>query len=283
MSYKIVTDSTADMDWTLWDAEVIKMDVSLDGEPYSYGPGGSLDVAEFYRRQKEGARVSTSQISPDAFMRFFKPLLDSGEDILYLCFSSGLSGTYQSACIAFGELREKYPDRTLICIDSLAASIREGFLVYEACRRKKEGMDISQLENWVKDSNSKIDCQFTVDDLETLRQGGRISRTTALVGGALQIKPMLGIDESGCLAMTGKVRGRRKSMDALIEYYETNRADRSGETAIIGHGDAEADAAALAERVREIDPAAETVVCPIGPVIGVHTGPGMLAICFYKK
>lgn len=281
MNYRLITDATADMDMPPCGADVLCMGVTIDGEPFSYGPGGNITADEFYDKLRSGAKASTSQIPPREFVDRFKPILAGGEDILYLCFSSALSGTYQSACIAAEELRESFPDRKIEVVDTLSASIREGFLVREACRRYSEGMELDHLVKWISENNRKIDCQFTVDDLESLRAGGRISRTAAVLGGALQIKPMLGINKEGALELTGKVRGRKKSIETLFMYY-ADRHDDNSRDIMIGHASAPNDAKTLCDMIRSKFPKAEPVICDIGPIIGVHTGVGMLSVCFYK-
>lgn len=209
MPYQIITDATADMDWSLWDVCVIPMEVRLGQLTYLYGPNGTISIDDFYKEQQAGAETSTSQISPFEFNRVFERYLSQGKDILYLGFSSGMSGTFQNASLTASELMERYPHRQIVCVDTLAASVMEGYLVYEAARKKAEETPLEELAAWVKALRKQTCCRFIVDDLNTLKRGGRISSATALVGTSLQIKPILDINEAGCLQMIDKKRGRK--------------------------------------------------------------------------
>lgn len=280
MSYQIITDATADMDWNLWDVCVIPMEVRLNQLAYLYGPGGTIDVHEFYKEQQAGAETSTSQIPPSEFNRIFERHLLQGKDILYLGFSSGMSGTFQNACFTAEELMEQYPERRIICVDTLAASVMEGYLVYEAAQKKKEGIPFEELAAWVKELRKQTCCWFIVDDLNTLKRGGRISSTNAIVGTALQIKPILELNENGCLQMIDKKRGRRKSINALLNCYHTRRRNEDEDVVVIGHGDCMKDAETLKEAIEEQYPYTKVIITPVGPIIGAHTGAGILSIAF---
>ncbi|MEY8356913.1 DegV family protein [Lachnospiraceae bacterium 54-53] len=280
MSYQIITDATADMDWNLWDVEVIPMEVRLNELTYFYGPNGTIGIHDFYKAQQAGAETSTSQISPCEFNRVFGKYLSQEKDILYLGFSSGMSGTFQNACLTAGELREQYPERQIVCVDTLAASVMEGYLVYEASRKKAEGIPLRDLATWVKAQRKKTCCWFVVDDLNTLKRGGRISPTTAFVGTALQIKPILEINGNGCLQVISKIRGRKKSINALLNYYHTRRKECTDGVVVIGHGNCLKDAQIFREAIQEQYPNTEVILTHVGPVIGAHTGSGMLAIAF---
>ena len=209
VSYQIITDATADMDWSLWDVCVIPMEVRLNNLTYVYGPNGTIGIPDFYKAQQAGAETGTSQISPYEFNRVFEKYLSQGMDILYLGFSSGMSGTFQNSCLTVDELMKQYPERRIICVDTLAASVMEGYLVYEAARKKAEGIALEDLADWVKALRKQAYCRFVVDDLNTLKRGGRISSANAFVGTTLQIKPILKINEKGCLQMIDKKCGRK--------------------------------------------------------------------------
>lgn len=281
MSYQIITDATADMEWTQWDVTVIPMEVLVDLHPYRYGPGGDLSVKRFYDALRAGAKASTSQITPYTFSCVFEGYLKKGIDILYFSFSSGMSGTFQSACTSAAELQKRYPARKLLCIDTKSASIREGFLVYEAARKKADGMDLETLSAWATQQRGHIRCLFTLDDFDTLKRGGRISSATALTGTALQVKPLLSFDEEGCLKLVGKVRGRRRAVNSLLDYFIQNRRPERGELVLIGHGDCQPEAERLSRELQTRFPEAQVLITPIGPVIGAHTGPNMLSIAFW--
>jgi DegV family protein with EDD domain len=284
MSYQIITDATADMDWNLWDVCVIPMEVRLNQLAYSYGPDGAMvSIHDFYKEQQAGAETSTSQISPFEFNRVFERYLSQGEDILYLGFSSGMSGTFQNACLTADELMEQYPKRRIVCVDTLAASVMEGYLVYEAARKKAEGVSLEDLAAWVKALRKQTCCRFVVNDLNTLKRGGRISSATALVGAALQIKPILEINENGCLQMIDKKRGRKKAISSLLNYYHTNRKKSADEIVVIGHGECLKDAEMLRNAIQGQYPQTKVLITYVGPIIGAHTGPGMLSVAFSRS
>ncbi len=280
MSYQIITDATADMDWSLWDVCVIPMEVRLNNLTYIYGPNGTIGIPDFYKAQQSGAETSTSQISPYEFNRVFEKYLSQGTDILYLGFSSSMSGTFQNSCLTVDELMKQYPERRIICIDTLAASVMEGYLVYEAARKKAEGIALEDLADWVKALRKQACCRFVVDDLNTLKRGGRISSANAFIGTTLQIRPILDINENGCLQMIGKEHGRKKSINGLLNYYHTKSKKSTDGVVVIGHGNCLKDAETLREAIQEQYPNTEVIITHIGPVIGAHTGAGMLSIAF---
>lgn len=280
MSYQIITDATADMDWNLWDVCVIPMEVRLNQIAYLYGPDGTIDLHDFYKAQQAGAEISTSQIPPSEFNKIFAKYLSQGKDILYLGFSSGMSGTFHNACLTAGELMKQYSERRIVCVDTLAASVLEGYLVYEAARKKEEGISLEDIEAWVKALRKRACFRFIVDDLNTLKRGGRISSTNAFVGTTLQIKPILYIDENGCLQMIDKKRGRKKSINDLLNYYHINHEKSVEGVVVIGHANCLKDAEMLREAIKEQYPNTKVIITHIGPVIGSHTGAGMLSIAF---
>jgi DegV family protein with EDD domain len=281
MSYQIITDATADMDWKLWDVYVIPMEVRLNQIPYLYGPDGTISIHDFYESQKTGAETSTSQIPPAVFNNVFEKILLQGKDILYLGFSSSMSGTFQSACLSAKELREKYTERRIICVDTLAASVMEGFLVYEAYRKKADGMTLENLATWVTEQRKQTCCWFIVDDLNTLKRGGRISTANAIVGTALQIKPILEINENGNLQIIDKKRGRKQSINALTNYFRSKGTKSADDIVIIGHCNCLEDAETLRNAIQDLSPETKVIITPVGPIIGAHTGVGMLTIAFY--
>ena len=204
-----------------------------------------------------------------------------GMDVLYLGFSSGMSGCMQSAGITAEELKEKYPERKIICIDTLCASVGEGFLVLEAAARQAEGMEIEELALWVRENRLKVCHWFTVDTFDHLKHGGRVGAASAAVGTMLGIKPMLHVDGEGKLAVMEKPRGQRKAMDAQIKRMDAGWKPGLGQRVIIGHGDDLDKAKLLQEEVAKKFPDAQIQLAYIGPVIGAHTGPGMLALIYW--
>lgn len=285
MAYRIFTDATSDLTLEqlrgLPKVEVIPMQVEINGEQYTYGPYGNLPVPVFYELQRQGHFASTSQINPQTYHYYFNRALMQGMDVLYLGFSSGMSGCMQSAGITAEELKEKYPERKIICIDTLCASVGEGFLVLEAAARQAEGMEIEELALWVRENRLKVCHWFTVDTFEHLKHGGRVGAASAAVGTMLGIKPMLHVDGEGKLAVMEKPRGQRKAMDAQIKRMDAGWKPGLGQRVIIGHGDDLDKAKLLQEEVAKKFPDAQIQLAYIGPVIGAHTGPGMLALIYW--
>ena len=284
-AYQIFTDATADLAGSLLTdippVEIIPMQVEIGGKEYTYGPAGDLSVAGFYRLQREGKFAATSQINPSVYFQYFEPCLSEGRDILYLSFSSGMSGTIQSAKLCVEELREAYPERTILCIDTLCASVGEGFLVREAAKKQAEGFSIRETADWVEAHRLEVCHWFTVDTFAHLRHGGRVSSAAAMVGTALQIKPLLHVNERGCLQVAEKPRGRKNAIAAQLAKMEQGWAPSFGNLVVIGHGDAPDAAGQLQEAVSLRFPKAEIHTTDIGPVIGAHTGPGMLALVYW--
>lgn len=284
MSYQLFTDATADLTEEMLrglpEVTVIPMEVEVDGKGYTYGPGGNITPAEFYAMQRQGKFASTSQINPRVYYDAFEPMLKQGKDILYFCFSSGLSGTYQSAQIAIRDLKEKYPDRVVEIVDTRCASVGEGFLVREALIRQQAGMSLIELALWADDFRHYVCHWFTVDVFDHLKHGGRVSSTTAVFGAMLQIKPFLHVDDKGKLELAGKPRGRRKAMDLQIEQMEKGWLLQLTQQVVIGHCGCPEVAEQLKGELLQRFPSAEIYISEIGPVIGAHTGPGTLALIY---
>jgi DegV family protein with EDD domain len=220
--YSIITESTSDLSQDMVDElgiRVIPMAFSFGSESYlNYPDFRELDIHKFYERIKNGERSTTALVNANTFKEYFEPILQSGNDILYIGFSSGLSGTFASSLIAAEESRQKYPDAKIVCIDTLAASMGEGLLVYYAAKLKQEGKSIDEVSQWVLDKRLNLCQWFTVDDLNHLKRGGRVSTMAATLGSALNVKPILHTDNEGHLIPVHKVRGRRKSIIALFEH-----------------------------------------------------------------
>ena len=285
MGYKIITDSTIDMDHKMIEElglTVVPLRFTIDGKTYKDKADLSdMPTETFYAKLREGKMSTTSQINADEFTRVFEPVLQGGEDVLYIAFSSGLSGTCQSAFIARDELKEKYPERKIYVFDSLCASLGEGLLVYHAAMLKRAGTDIDSLYKWLGENVLKLCHWFTVDDLNHLKRGGRVSPAVAIIGTALGIKPVMHVDDEGHLIPVSKVRGRRKSLDALVEHMAETCDKPESQTIFIGHGDSKEDAEYVAKLVRQKFKVKNIILNYIGPVIGSHSGPGTLALFFF--
>lgn len=286
MSYRLVSDATLDLPLELveqFGIAVVPMAFQLDGKEILHYPDErNLSNEDFYQALKEGKTSSTSQINPVTYVEFFTPILEKGEDILYICFTSGLSGTYQSALLAKDMLAEDYPDRTIEVVDSLCASAGQGFFVYLIALQKEKGASIEELTNWAMANRNRVAHWFTVDDLFHLQRGGRLSFAEAMLGSALKIKPIISVDKEGKLYVENKVRGNKKSIEYMINKIN-EELDEEETTVFIGHGDAQERALALKEQLLARTKASNIQITKIGPIIGSHTGPGMLAVLYLQR
>ena len=279
--YLIITDSSCDLSSDFvkdLGVKVIGLEFIIDGEESKQND--AIDEKQFYEILRSGKMVTTSAIAMDRFMTEVEPALKEGKDVLYLGFSSGLSSTYSAAHIGAMELSEKYPDRKIYTVDTLAASMGQGLLVWYAVNMKKEGKSIEEVRDFVEDNKLKLVHWFTVNDLFFLKRGGRISAATALVGTMLNIKPVLHVDDAGKLISVSKARGRKNAVDALFEKAKETAIDAAGQTMFISHGDCIEDAEYLAEKLKSELSVKEVVISYVGPVIGAHSGPGTLALFF---
>ena len=285
MSYQIYSDATADACPSMLEglpaAEIIPMEVMVGDQSYTYGPGGDLTVERFYAEQRAGKFATTSQINPLVYRKAFEKALKNGQDVLYLCFSSGLSGTIERARLCMRELAEEYPERKLVCVDSLCASVGEGFLLCEALKKQAEGMGFEEMVAWLEENRLHVCHWFTVDTFDHLRHGGRVSGAVAMLGTALQIKPLLHVDETGHLQVMGKPRGRRKAIETQLSLMRQGWTSERGRMVAVGHGDCPADAEMLKQAILQNFPDADVHIAPIGPIIGAHTGPDMLAVIYW--
>lgn len=283
--YQIFCDVTADqcpeMMEGLPPVTVIPMDVESGGKNYTYGPGGNLTAGEFYALQRQGNYASTTQIPPGAFLPWFEPVLKEGRDLIYFPLTAGLSGTFASAAMCMEDLRKEYPERVILCVDTCCASVGQGLMVRELAKKQAEGLTLQELAAWAEENSQKICHWFTVDVFDHLKHGGRVSAAVAVVGTALQIKPMLRVDQEGKLQVVDKPRGRRRAMAALLGKLEGTWDPQMGKTVVIGHGDDLGAAEELKGLVLKRYPEAEVYIAPIGPIIGAHTGPGMLALVYW--
>lgn len=284
MPYQIITDSSCDLPQELADAYgliVLPLSVTVDGVTYkNYLDGREIGFHTLYEKYRSGSKTSTCAVNPDAFIDVLEPCLKEGKDVFYIGFSSGLSATYQSGCIAAAELREKYPERKIMTIDSLCASLGQGLFVHYAVQKQREGATMEELAAYLEELRPHLCHWFTVDDLMYLKRGGRISASTALLGTALQIKPVMHTDNDGKLANVSKARGRKASIRALVDRMEQTAIDPSSQTVFICHGDCIEDAEYAAGLIRERFGIQDIVINYTGPVIGAHSGPGTLAIFF---
>ena len=286
-TYRIVTDSTTDLTPELiqeLDVQVIPLCYIMEGKTYHNIPGGGeMTDREFYAKLRAGSMSTTTQVNSEEFLRVFTPLLEAGQDVLYIGFSSGLSGTYQSAALAREELKQRFPGRRLEVFDSRCASMGEGLLVYHAAKLQQAGKSLDEVLSWLKENVLNLCHWFTVDDLNHLKRGGRVSTATALVGTMLGIKPVLHVDDEGHLIPVSKVRGRKQSLDALVRRMEDTVLDPANQMVFISHGDCLEDAQYVERQIREKLGVQQVKLGFIGPVIGAHSGPGTVALFFLGK
>lgn len=283
-NYKIITDSTCDLPGPLareLGIHIIPMTFVVDGESHLHDPlNHEFSPSSFYEILAQGKSSTTSMINMAVFREHFTQYLNQGLDLLYLSFSSQLSGSCNAARLAMEELKEEYPDRKLILVDTRAASIGQGLLVKTAAEKQREGFSLEDLTDWVTTHRDKVCHWFTVEDLQHLKRGGRIGAVTANVGTALNIKPVLRVDHAGALITHSRVMGRKKSLLELIERMKKDAENPKGQKIIIGHGNALKDAEFVASKVREEIGVEDILITPIGPVIGSHTGPGIIGLVF---
>ncbi len=285
MPYQIVTDSSCNLSEALIDEfglEILPLTFMVDGEQrQSYLKGQVTDLKQFYTMMREGKVITTSLPNLADSEELFTQILESGNDVLYLGFSSGLSGTYEGMATLATGLRERFPERTFECIDTFAASLGEGLLIYHACKLKQEGKSLQEVAEWVRSNRLKLAHWFTVDDLMFLYRGGRVSRTAAFAGQLLKIKPVLHVDDEGHLIPMEKARGRKKSIQALVDHMEkTANPPVTGQVIGISHGDCPEDVEYLQKLITERFGETKYLVNYVDPVIGAHSGPGTLAL-FY--
>jgi DegV family protein with EDD domain len=283
--FTIVTDSSCDLPASCAEKlglTVLPLSFTIGGKEYrNYLDGHEFSIHQLYTELRAGHMAKTAAVNADAFTGAIEPLLKKGKDVLTAAFSSGLSGTCSAARVACRELAEKYPERKVFCVDTLAASLGQGMLVYYAALRQKAGKGIAEVRDWLEDNKLKMCHWFTVDDLGFLRRGGRISAATALFGGMLNIKPVMHMDDSGHLAAVGKVRGRRAALNALLDKMAQTAIEPENQTVFVSHGDAPEDAEYIALEVKRRFGVKNIIINSVGPVIGAHSGPGTIALFFF--
>ncbi len=279
--YTLFCDTTCDLPddrLAQMDCKLLPLTFEIDGKSYT---NTDISMKDFYERMRADAVTKTSQISVGTYLEGFEPELAAGNDIFYIAFSSGLSGSYNTSLIARETLLEKYPDRRITIVDSLAASSGEGLMLLYAEQKKREGFTMDELEKWLLDNRESFCHVFTVDDLKYLFRGGRVSRAAAIAGTMLGIKPVLNVDSEGHLIPQAKVRGRKQSIKKLGEMIRERVGDYENKFVTMSHGDCPEDAQAAADMMREIfGPDTEVITAYTGPVIGAHSGPGTLALFF---
>nr|WP_319489395.1 DegV family protein [uncultured Caproiciproducens sp.] len=282
--FAIVTDSSCDLTAEMakeLELTVLPLSFNLmEKEYHNYLDGRELSFKEFYHHIRNGENCTTSAVNVEAFVSAIEPILQSGKDVLCIAFSSGLSNTCNAAKLACEELAPKYPDRKVYAVDTLCASLGEGLMVYHAVQEKRKGKNIDEVRSWLEENKLHLCHWFTVEDLNHLKRGGRISAATALIGTMLSIKPVLHVDDEGHLVNVGKARGRRPSLVALVDHMEETAIDPASQVVFISHGDSQEDADFVAHQVKTRLGVKTVVTNYVGPVIGAHSGPGTIALFF---
>ena len=287
MSYKIITDTSANLTEEMieqYNIDIIPLVFRIGEEEfYSYVKGEKTDIEQFYDRMRQGEIITTSLISMEKCQDVFESNLKEGKDILYISFSSALSGTYNAALMVAKNLEKEYPERKIYVVDSLAASMGQGLLVYYCAEQKRSGKSIEEVKDWLIENRLQLCHWFTVDDLFHLKRGGRISGTTALVGTVLGVKPVLHVDNEGRLVPVSKVRTRKKSLIALVDEMEKTCINPTEQIVFISHGDSIDDALYVEKLVSDRLNVKDIKINYVDPVIGAHSGPGTIALFFIGK
>ncbi len=283
-NFAIVTDSSCDLSAKMADElelTVLPLSFNLsDKEYHNYLDGREMSFQDFYSHIRNGETCTTSAVNMEDFATRIEPILQSGTDVLCIAFSSGLSNTYNAAKLACEELAPKYPERKVYAVDTLCASLGEGLLVYLAVQQKRKGKSIDEVRAYLEENKLHLCHWFTVEDLNHLKRGGRVSAATALIGTMLNIKPVMHVDDEGPLINVGKARGRRASLTALVDHMEETAIDPASQVVFISHGDSQKDADFVAEQVKKRLGVKTVVTNFVGPVIGTHSGPGTMALFF---
>ena len=285
--YIIMTDSCCDLTDEMareLELEVLPLTMRMDGQEYpNYLDGRAITNEEFYRRLRAGKMSSTSAVNPEQYAEAMRAVLAQGKDIVCICFSSALSTTYQSAVIAAQDVGPEFPDGHIYVVDSLSASRGQGLLIYLAAQKKKEGLSAEELAQWVEDNKLSICHWFTVDDLNFLKRGGRLSAGAALFGTMLSIKPVMHTSNEGKLVPMDKVRGRKASLKALIDKVGELGVDLDQQIMFICHADCLKESEEVAAELKRRYGVREVYIHYIGPVIGSHTGPGTMGLFFVGR
>lgn len=283
-NYVLFTDSSCDLPAALAEEmqlHVLPLSVHLDGDNYkNYLDEREISYRDFYARIPSAKEIKTNAVNQQDFIDAMEPVLRAGADVLYVGFSSGLSGTYSAGALAARELQEKYPDRKIYAVDSLCASLGQGMLLHLAWKRQQAGATIDELRAYLEETKLHLCHWFTVNDLFHLKRGGRVSAATALIGSMLSIKPVMHMDDEGHLAVVSKARGRKASLKQLVEEMKKSAIEPETQEIFICHGDALAEAEALGETIRRELHVKNVIINYVGPVIGAHTGPGVISIFF---
>jgi len=282
--FTIIADSSCDLPPEYLkehSIEIMPIPLTLNDAEYNTGNGPQISDKEFYDELRNNSTAKTSLINPDTFFKSFTEYAKQGKDALYIVLSSGLSATYQSATLAYEQVKESHPECNIYPIDSIGATAVNGLLVMLAVKKRAEGLSAEETAAWLEEKKNSILGLFTVDDLMYLHRGGRLGKLSAISGSLLSIKPVLNIQPDGKLALKNKVRGRVAALKMMVSQLKRSIAPNAKlDTVIIPHTDCEGDAQKLAEMVKEAVDVKEVIITLMSPVIGAHVGPGAVAVVF---
>lgn len=284
MKYIISTDSTADLP----ESYIKEHGIAVQFLSYAfgdtvYGLNNQLDPHVFYERMRSGEMPTTNACIPDEVQQSFEAYLKEGYDILHISFSSGLSASHNNARIAANELAEQYPDRKIVLVDSLCASLGQGLFVHYAVTMKEQGKSLDEVAAWLEENKLHLCHQFTVDDLFHLHRGGRVSKATAIIGTLINVKPVLHVDDEGHLTSVCNVRGRKKALLKLVDLMGEQIEGYKNDIVFISHGDCLEDAEFVAAQVKERFGIQNFLIDYVSPTIGAHSGPGTVALFYLGK
>lgn len=282
-AYIISTDSTCDLpaEWlTDHQIEIMPIGYTVDAQDYWSYTSQCLDDKEFYDKMRAGAVPVTTQTNPEQAEIMFRRLMERGQDVLHLAFSSGLSGTCNNAKMAAETVMKEFPGRKIVVIDTLSASLGEGLMVYHACQYRQEGKSLEETAQKIQDTIKNYCHIVTPDDLKYLYRGGRLSKTAAVMGTMLGVKPIIHMDDTGHLVAIDKVRGRKQALNNLVDKMAERVGSWENPVVFISHSDCQEDAEYVQELVRSRFGTERFVIHMIGPTIGSHTGPGTVALFF---
>ena len=282
--YIIMTDSSCDLPASLaeeMELTVLPLYVDVDGKKYAnFLDEREIKFKDIYAMLRTKCMAKTSAVNMNDFMEPMERHLREGRDVLYIGFSSGLSGTYNAGVLAARELSEKYPERKVYTVDSLCASLGQGLLIWHAWQEKRKGRSIEEVRDFTENTKLHLCHWFTIDDLMFLKRGGRVSGATAVVGSMLSIKPVMHVDNEGHLIKVSTARGRKASIKALADEAEKRGIDLQNQTVFISHGDCLDEANYLGDIMRSRFNVKDVLINYVGPVIGAHSGPGTIALFF---
>ena len=285
-NFVITTESNSELPFSWEDRTgvgVLRMPYTINGVELVYDLGRETDIPAFYEKMRNGATVITALRNPNEIIEYFEPFLQQGKDILHIGFSSALSGTFQNEVTAAQELKEKYPDRRIELVDTLAISAPLALLVEEATRMQEAGHTLDEIRDWVEANKQRACALFTVDNLEYLKRGGRLSGAAAIFGTVHEIKPVLYESPEGQLVPLEKIKGRKRALRFLVDRCAATIDRPEEQEIIVCQADCMEEAVALGEVIKEVIRPKGVRIHPVGPVIGCHSGPGTIAVCYFGK